>query len=374
MLQRGISRSATVGLMLERSFELVIAMLGVLKAGGAYVPLDPSYPTERLAMYVEDGAMAAVLVQEINLQRAEDIASNLATVPLVLSFAGLRGELAAQESHNLGLPVEADQLAYVIFTSGSTGRPKGAMLNHYGMRDTVMGYSDVYDIQPSNVHLLNISISFDPHVLEVFCPLSRGATLVIPRQTGHLEPDYLAKIITEYAVDTMMLVVPSVFQMYLGTEEMRAAMKYLHQVGIGGEALPSSLVNHLQKLMARTDGVINWYGPTECTVQSTNWRAPCPCAETYIGGPDQNVYAFIVDPNSKCLLPIGAPGELWISGPRVGMGYIARPELTEQAFVENPFYDMVATGIPDQLRKDFTTVMRLATPFYWVKQIYLSPL
>jgi len=186
----------TVGLLLERSFELVISMLAVQKAGGAYVPLDPDYPAERLAMYVEDGDLVAMLVQERNYERAKAVVATAGSNAAILNMDQLRSEIWSTEfSENVSLEIDPDQLAYVIFTSGSTGRPKGAMLHHRGMRDTVMGYCDVYDIKPSNTHVLNISISFDPHVLEVFCPLSRGATLVIPRQTGHLEPDYLANLI-----------------------------------------------------------------------------------------------------------------------------------------------------------------------------------
>ena len=242
------------------------------------------------------------------------------------------------------------------------------MLRHLGMRDTVMSYCKIYNIQPGNVHLLNISISFDPSVLEVFCPLTRGALLVIPTQTGHTDPEYLGALIKHHKVDTIMLSVPSVVQAYLTSAGMREAMSYIHQIGIGGEPLPVTLVNKLHDLMPCRNGVINWYGPTECSVQSTHWRVPCPCPPMTIGTPDHNVGALVVDPETKRLLPVGAPGELWIAGPRVGAGYVGREDLTALAFVENPFYDAMVPYLPTALAPYFKRCYRTGDLVRWTPE------
>jgi len=146
----------------------------------------------------------------------------------------------------------------LLQTSGSTGRPKGAMIHHGGIRQTVQTYIDIYGIAPTDVHLLNVTVSFDPHVLEILCPLAVGATLVIPQQDDHLSPEAMAELVARWSVDTMMLVVPAVMKAYLQVPDFCQAISCLRQVGLGGEPVPVALVDRLQGLMARTDGVINW--------------------------------------------------------------------------------------------------------------------
>ena len=144
------------------------------------------------------------------------------------------------------------------------------MIHHGGICQTVQTYVDIYAMAPTDVHLLNVTVSFDPHVLEIFCPLAVGAMLVIPQQDDHLNPEAMAAHIRMHKVDTMMLVVPAVMQAYLQSSQFCEAIGSLRQVGLGGEPVPVALVARLQELMARPDGVINWYA---LGIWGT-WRGP----------------------------------------------------------------------------------------------------
>jgi len=192
----GVGPGVTVGIMLDRSFELVIAILAALKSGGCYLPCDPTYPDDRLAIYLEDGGAPVVLVQEKGMERAKSMALDGVQVLNVSAVID-----PAHEATNVKFEqATSEHPAYVIFTSGSTGRPKGVVVPHRGLKDHVLGIIEYFDLRPEDVSILTITINFDPHITQIFPFLALGAGLVIAKPDGHSNCGYLSEIISREGV------------------------------------------------------------------------------------------------------------------------------------------------------------------------------
>ncbi len=326
----GVGPEVRVGVCLERSAELVVALLAVLRAGGAYVPLDPDYPERRLAFMVEDAGLGALVCRAPLLGRLPAAAL---TAVAVVDLDEL--ELAAMAPAALReLAAEGDRLAYVIFTSGSTGRPKGAMNRHGAVLNRLLWMQERYGLGAGDRVLQKTPFSFDVSVWEFFWPLMVGATLVVARPGGHREPAYLAELIAKRAVTTLHFV-PSMLQAFLA-EPTAAACRSLVRVVLSGEALPFELE---QRFFSVLPGVRleNLYGPTEAAVDVT--YAPCgPAARRRpvpIGRPVANTTIHLLGRDFRPVPP-GAAGELAIGGVQVGRGYLGRPGLTAERFVPDP--------------------------------------
>ena len=326
----GVGPEVRVGLLLERSPEMVIALLGVLKAGGAYVPLDPGYPAERLAYMAEDAKAAVLLTQ-----------SHLA--PLVEAHDGpvvsLDAEWASIETESDVAPsVETtpDALAYVIYTSGSTGRPKGAMNAHRGVVNRLLWMQDEYGLDATDAVLQKTPFSFDVSVWEFFWPLMTGARLVLARPDGHKDPAYLADLISREGITTLHFV-PSMLQAFLEEPGLERCAS-LRRVVCSGEALPAELQARFFGRMPASAELHNLYGPTEAAVDVTYWACERDSERRAvpIGRPVANTKIHVVEPNGV-VAPIGVPGELCIAGVQVGRGYLARPGLSAEKFVPDPF-------------------------------------
>jgi amino acid adenylation domain-containing protein len=329
----GVGVEVPVGVVMERSLEMVVALLGVLKAGGAYVPFDPSYPPDRLAAMAEDAfttARPVVLTQSRLLARLPSALSNRAEVVEL----GPGRPLATEPEGEPGPVTSAAGLAYVIFTSGSTGRPKGAMNSHRGIVNRLLWMQSAYRLGPDDRVLQKTPFSFDVSVWEFFWPLLTGASLVLAEPGGHQDPVYLARLITEQKITTLHFV-PSMLQVFL-EEPGIGPLPSLRRVMASGEALSPSLV---QRFLARFPGVElhNLYGPTEAAVDVTAWPCgPAECVSVPIGRPVANTRIFILGPD-LAPVPEGVPGELLIGGAQVGRGYFGRPELTAERFIPDPF-------------------------------------
>ena len=324
----GVGPEARVGLCLERSFDLVVAIFAVLKAGGAYVPLDPGYPRERLAQILEDAAPAALVTRE-----AEEgclPAHGVSVVRLDRPWETLPGD---EESP--GVAVAPADLAYVIFTSGSTGRPKGAMLPHEGVRNRVRWMQAAYGLGPADRVLQKTPFSFDVSVWEFLWPLAEGACLVVARPEGHKDPTYLAGLIREAGVTTLHFV-PSMLRAFLeepGIEELASVRRVMSS----GEALPWDLQERFFARLGHAE-LHNLYGPTEASIDVTFWACR-PGGERRIvpiGRPIWNTQIRIVDAELRPV-PVGVPGELLIGGIGLARGYVDRPALTAERFVPDPF-------------------------------------
>ncbi|HEY4588846.1 MAG TPA: AMP-binding protein, partial [Thermoanaerobaculia bacterium] len=259
--ENGVGPETVVGVLAERSLEMVVSLLAVLKAGGAYLPLDPEYPLDRLAFMLADSAAPVVLAQERLLDRLPAHGARV----LPLDGAAEPGEAAARPDGGAG----AGSLAYVIYTSGSTGRPKGAMNSHRGIVNRLLWMQEQYGLTADDRVLQKTPYSFDVSVWEFFWPLLTGARLVMARPGGHREPDYLARTILAEGITTLHFV-PSLLRVFLEAPEAAACAATLKRVVCSGEALPAELVRRFFEILPGVE-LHNLYGPTEAAVDVTFW-------------------------------------------------------------------------------------------------------
>ncbi|RKH05105.1 amino acid adenylation domain-containing protein, partial [Corallococcus sp. CA053C] len=324
----GVGPEVLVGLCVERSADLVVGMLAVLKAGGAYLPLDDSHPAERLAFMLQDARVSVLLAHQHKRERLPHFSG--ATVCLDTDADSL-GRLSTAPLPPTSGP---ENLAYVIFTSGSTGRPKGSAILHRGVLalafDSLLHPFSVSDrvAQASNA-------SFDPSTFEIWGALLHGAHLVgITASPAHSPQDFAAQV--QDARVSVMFVTTAV--LHLLARQVPAAFKGLTTLVFGGEAAdPLALREVLQH--GPPERLVNGYGPTECTVFSSFHLVDGPPAlgvPVPIGRPLSNGPLFILDSLLQPV-PVGVPGELYVSGERLGRGYFDRPELTALTYRPDPF-------------------------------------
>lgn len=327
----GVGPEVMVGVCMERSIEMVVALLAVLKAGGAYVPLDPTYPHERLTYMLEDAGVPVLLTQSSVLKRLPGL--EVSTVICV--DPGWNAE-STERTDNPASAVSPDNLVYMIYTSGSSGRPKGALNTHRALCNRLTWMQETYQLTGEDRVLQKTPFSFDVSVWEFFWPLLAGASLVIARPEGHKDPSYLAEIVAEQRITTLHFV-PSMLQAFLLVPDLRRCAS-LRQVICSGEALPLELQERFFASFPAPVQLHNLYGPTEAAIDVTFWecrrgdtQAPVP-----IGRPIANTRIYILDA-ARQPVPVGVPGELYIGGVALARGYHRRPELTAEKFVSDPF-------------------------------------
>ncbi len=327
----GVGRDVPVAVSMERSADLMVALLGVLKAGGAYVPVDPGYPGDRQAFMLEDSG-ARVLLTEGALVGSVRVPETTEVVALDELWDALAAGGAPEER------TDAEGLAYVIYTSGSTGRPKGAMIEHRSIANRLQWMQEHFGLEPTDVVLQKTPYSFDVSVWELFWPLMTGARLVMAAPEGHKDPRYLAEAIRERGVTTLHFV-PSMLSVFL-EEPGLESLASVRRVICSGEALGPALRDRFFERMGEGVELTNLYGPTEAAVDVSWWRCSRtdPAGSVPIGRPVANTRLYVLDERQR-LLPIGAVGELCIGGVQVGRGYLNRPELTAERFVADPFQD-----------------------------------
>ncbi|NWA24238.1 amino acid adenylation domain-containing protein [Pseudomonas gingeri] len=324
----GVKPDSRVALCIERSPQMVIALLAILKAGGAYVPLDPSYPVERLAYMLED-SKPDVLVSQENMRHC---LPEHAVPTLWLDTE--QPEIARHPSHNLDIG-DTDCLAYCIYTSGSTGRPKGVMNAHGAVVNRLQWMQEQYGLSSDDRVLQKTPFSFDVSVWEFFWPLLQGARLVICKPEGHKDPTYLQDIIRQQGVTTAHFV-PSMLQAFLQSGTAPSSDS-LRQVFSSGEALPVAVANQFLERFPQTR-LHNLYGPTEAAVDVTYWE----CQPGYrhplvpIGRPVANTRLYILD-EALQPVPVGVIGDLYIAGVQLARGYLGRPDLTAERFIPDPY-------------------------------------
>ncbi|MDB6109056.1 MAG: amino acid adenylation domain protein [Pedosphaera sp.] len=314
-----------VGVCLDVSLEMVVALLGVLKAGGAYVPLDPGYPKERLAFMLEDAQARVLLTQQ---KLAVTFASSKTTV-VCLDDGTTRAAIDDPQAPEIACKAAPDNLAYVLYTSGSTGQPKGVMVTHRNILNFFAGMDQHLGKEPG-VWLAVTSISFDISVLEQFWTLARGFKVVLQRREENLA-SAVAHQITRHRI-THLQCTPSMAEMLTRDGEARQTLGSLRKLLLGGEALSPELLQQID-----TSGeILNMYGPTETTVWSTVHKVDKRARRIPIGRPIANTEIYILDRHLQPL-PIGVPGELFIGGAGVARGYLKRNELTVEKFIPHPF-------------------------------------
>ncbi|RYZ35479.1 MAG: amino acid adenylation domain-containing protein, partial [Myxococcaceae bacterium] len=316
----GVGPEVRVGVCLERSPELLMALLGIIKAGGAYVPMDPDYPSHRLAFLLEDSRVPVLVTREAI---ADELPSRGEQLLCVDSDAEL---LARQDSGNLSASSGGRHLAYVIYTSGSTGQPKGALVEHRGIVNTLVRAVRDFDVRPGTRTLQFVSMSFDVSLLEIFSTLAGGGTLVLaPREALQPGPE-LARLMRERGITTSVLL-PSTLAV-LSAEDFPT----LQTVVTGAEACSAELMDR----WAHGRRFVNSYGPTEASITVTSALCAPGSGTPPIGRPYPNVRAYVLDA-TRAPVPVGIAGELYIGGAGVGRGYLGRPEQTAERFVPDPF-------------------------------------
>ncbi|MGW2545577.1 amino acid adenylation domain-containing protein, partial [Kitasatospora sp. NPDC001574] len=341
---RGAGPGSVVAVALPRSADLVIALLAVLRAGAAYLPLDPDYPSERLALMLDDTAPVVLLTDARTLAGLPAVsASPDGPSVLVLDSpeptgptTGLATDPAAEGDPTLPA-VRPEHPAYVIYTSGSTGRPKGVVVPHRAIVNRLLWMQDEYRLGPADRVLQKTPSGFDVSVWEFFWPLTTGATLVVARPGGHRDPRHLARIIREQAVTTAHFV-PSMLRAFLD-EPDAAGCTGLHRVLCSGEALSPELVTSFHRLFGGAVALHNLYGPTEAAVDVTSWPCPPtdgPPATVPVGRPVWNTTPYVLD-GALRPVPDGVPGELYLAGAQLADGYLNRPALTAERFTADPY-------------------------------------
>ncbi|PKA96766.1 amino acid adenylation domain-containing protein [Flavobacteriaceae bacterium MAR_2009_75] len=322
-------KNEIIGLCLDRSINMVVALLGILKAGCAYLPIDPNYPLERLNFVLED-AQCNCLVSD----------SSLSTVfegqeKMLIYLDELFGE--DSEISDVDLPeVSRDDLAYVIYTSGSSGQPKGVQISHSNIINSTAGRLSFYPENPE-VFLLMSSISFDSSKAGIFWTLCTGGNLIVTENRIEQDIAQIENIIeTNRVTHTLML--PTLYDLVL-QHATPSKIGSLKTVIVAGEACTASMCNRHFTITSDVNiKLYNEYGPTEATVWCTAFEVK---SETMlpvipIGKPVANAVIYLLDKNLN-LVPFGAVGEIYVSGPGLAKGYINRPQLSREVFIDNPF-------------------------------------
>ena len=334
--QLGVVPDVLVGICVERSVEMIVGLLGIFKAGGAYLPLDSTYPQERLNFMLEDAQVSVLLTNTI--AQLEDNSCSIASFfkrgvggehPHGLSVVCLDKDwetIGQHSQENLTSQVTADNLAYVIYTSGSTGKPKGVQIEHRGLCNLAEAQIETFNLQPGNRVLQFASLSFDASIFEIVMALRIGATVYLAKKESLLPGSALIKLLRDKAITNVTL--PPAVLTVLPTESLPA----LQTIITAGEACSTDIVRR----WATGRRFFNAYGPTEATVWSTVAEISNDSDKPPIGRPIANTQIYILDTQLQPV-PIGIPGELYISGEGLARGYLNRPELTTERFIPNPF-------------------------------------
>jgi amino acid adenylation domain-containing protein len=322
---RGVGPEVIVGICVERSLEMLIAVLAVLKSGGAYLPLDPAYPTERIALMLDDSEARVVLTQEKFLSLFEAAPREFICVDHANEPSHQHNARARDE----GSPANPDNLAYLIYTSGSTGKPKGVQISHSAVVNFLTAMKAKPGMSRDDVLLAVTTLSFDIAGLEIFLPLITGACVVIAQTEMVLNASALANAIERHGVSVMQAT-PTVWRTLVEAGwEGRPELKAL----CGGEKIDPELARRLDGLCAE---LWNMYGPTETTIWSTIHQVDEVLRPVPIGRPISNTQIYILNDQSQPV-PTGSEGELYIGGDGLARGYFKQPQLTAERFVPSPF-------------------------------------
>ena len=319
----GVQPDQFVGICVERSLDMIMGMLAILKAGAAYLPMDPNYPKDRLAYMLED-TKAAVLVTQSHL------VDHLPTDGVhVVQVDAEWDTIKENSTANPQSDVQPHHLAYIIHTSGSTGKPKGVQIPHRNVVNFLETMRQTPGLSANDTLLAITTLSFDIAVLELYLPITTGATLVIASSELAVDGPRMINALDEYGV-TVLQATPATWQMLIdagweGDKNLKALS--------GGEALPRKLAD---ELLDRVGVLWNMYGPTETTIWSSVWQVTEKETPILIGQPIANTQMYILDKNLQPV-PVGVPGELHIGGDGVARGYLNRDDLTQERFLPNPF-------------------------------------
>ncbi|GAA3697904.1 hypothetical protein GCM10022238_12320 [Gordonia hankookensis] len=337
LISRGVGPDVAVGICMPRSVEMVVAVHAVVTAGGQYVPIDTSAPADRIGYMVQTAGVVSVLVAPGSTPPAlTDVGVDLVTVD---AATGLAGDTTPVTDADRLAPLRPDHAVYTIFTSGSTGRPKGVTLAHDAVLNRLWWGLHQLPIGSADTVVLKTPYTFDCSVPELFAPLMIGAQTLVLKADGHLDPVYVADQIVEHRA-TMVHFVPSMLSVFLelaGPDRL-AALDSVRILSTTGEALPPAVAAQTRAQIPGAD-LFNLYGPTEAAVEVTYQRVEAideDDSTTPIGVPVWNSTAHVLDGRLRPV-PAGVAGELYVGGVQLARGYAARPDLTAERFVADPF-------------------------------------
>jgi amino acid adenylation domain-containing protein len=335
LIEKGVKNDDVIGIITERSVEMMIAVFAVLKAGGAYLPIDPSVPVERIKYMVADSSLSLILTKK---QYADQFDLNAEFI-LIDEYDSYR----TKPAENPVKSVKPNHLAYVIYTSGSTGNPKGVMIEHHSLINRINWMQKSYPLTTEDVIMQKTPYTFDVSVWELFWWSFVGAKVHLLEVGGEKNPEVIIKTIQNQNISTMHFV-PSLFHIFLEyTDDYKINLsdfKSLEKIFTSGEALEK---HHVEKFYNNagkdhTTQLINLYGPTEATIDVSYFD--CSQADDYskvpIGKPIDNTQLYILDPNNQPL-PERIPGELCIAGVGLARGYLNNPKLTAERFIDAEF-------------------------------------
>ncbi len=338
--EQGIESNKFVGIMLPRSIELIISIIGTLKIGACYIPIDPTYPDKRIKYMLEDSS-ANLLITNNKLYQNIDYEKKMC---LENSNTDLL------DNKNLNIKYNQKDLAYVIYTSGSTGNPKGVKITNQNLYNFVLGTKEKINFNENKTMVSVTTICFDIFGLELYCSLTSGMKLVLANENEQNVSIMLNKLCIKNNVN-MIQTTPSRYAMFLENSENMEFLRNMTDILVGGEQLTE---NVLKGLKANSNArIFNMYGPTETTIWSTI-KEMTNEDDITIGKPIANTQVYILDSRMN-IVPVGIEGELYIAGDGVGNGYLNRQELTEERYLKNPFVRnsiMYKTGDICKYKKD----------------------
>ncbi|MCF6309164.1 MAG: amino acid adenylation domain-containing protein [Sulfurimonas sp.] len=326
-----------IALCLDRSLDMIIAIIAILKSGGAYVPIDPSYPDERITYILEDTNTALLLTQSHLKDKLDTLILEHKSIKDKLSLLAVdEYNYETQSSTELPSISTQNSLAYIIYTSGTTGKPKGVMIEHGGVVNLLSWYTESYEFNDESSTIIISSLSFDLTQKNIFSMLKSGGKIVLP-SSNHLEANEVHNLISKHQC-TFLNCAPSAFytlvEPFMAPYESLKSLKYLF---LGGESIDFERMNLW--LDSTTALLVNSYGPTECSdvVSSYTLNKKQLAEESIpIGRPVYNTRLYVLD-NNLNLVPKGVTGELYIAGAGVARGYLNQEELTQERFLPNPF-------------------------------------
>ena len=331
--RKGVKPDSIVAIMVHRSLELMIGILGIIKAGGAYLPIDPDHPIARVAEVLRGSRAQLVLTSRALYAEKEEIGR----LEKTLGFKKIKLDdvrLYTGTASNLVSINKSTDLAYVIYTSGSTGKPKGVMIEHRSVNNLIHALTEKLHFREQKVILSLTTVSFDIFVMETLLPLTQGLCVIMANEEEQQIPKLLFDLIDKYNIE-MLQATPSKIQSLLKDPYCSVGLAPLSEIFIGGEKLSEVVLKHVRKV-APSARIYNMYGPTETTVWSM-YKDVTQVEQITIGNPVANTQIYILDEVGE-LVPIGITGEIYIGGEGLARGYLYREDLTQERFVPDPFH------------------------------------